>query len=130
MHARAAELFRRHLFIGHRLHDIGTGDEHVGRVLHHEDEIGHGRRIDIAARAWAHDHPNLRDDAGRAHIAQEHFAIAAKRIDAFLDARAARIEQADDRRAGTHRHILDLGHLARVGAESAPPNTVKSLAKT
>ena len=57
---------------------------------------------------------NLRDDAGGEHVAQKHFAIAAKRRHAFLDAGAAGIEQADDRRAVLQRHVLDLGDLSRV----------------
>jgi len=50
-----AELFRRHNLVGHGLHHVGTGDEHVAGVAHHEDEVGHRGRIDIAARARAHD---------------------------------------------------------------------------
>ena len=110
----AAEFFGRDGLVGHRLHDVGTGDEHVARVLHHEDEVGHGRRVDVAARARAHDDGDLRNDAGGQHVALEHFAVAAERVDAFLDARAAGIEQADDRRAVLQRHVLDLGHLAGV----------------
>src|SRR6185369_3586972 len=34
--------------------------------------------------------------------------------DAFLDARAARVIQADDRRADLHRHVHDLADLLRV----------------
>ena len=48
------------------------------------------------------------------HVAQEHLAIAAERRHAFLDARAARVEQADDRRAVLQRHVLDLDHLVGV----------------
>ncbi len=114
MHARAAEFFRGHGFVGDGLHDLRPGHEHVARVFDHEDEVGHRRRINVAARARAHDDGNLRDHAGRDHIAPEHFAIAAERRDAFLNARAARVEQADDRRAGLQRHVLDLGDLLRM----------------
>ena len=48
------------------------------------------------------------------HVALEHLAVAAERRDAFLDARAAGIEQADDRRARLHRHVLDLDDLLRM----------------
>ena len=41
--SRAAELLLRDLFAGDRLHDVGAGDEHVRRALHHEDEVGHAR---------------------------------------------------------------------------------------
>ena len=92
----------------------GPGDEHVARVAHHEDEVGHRRRIDVAAGARPHDDGNLRDDAGRQHVALEHLAIAAERRDALLDARAAGVEQADDRRAVLQRHVLELGDLLRM----------------
>ena len=114
MHARAAQLLGRHGLVGHRLHHVGAGDEHVARVLHHEDEVGHGRRIDVAARARPHDHGDLRDDARGQHVAQEHLAVAAERRHALLDARAAGVEQADDGRAVLQRHVLDLGDLLGV----------------
>ena len=114
MHRGAAELFGGDDLVGHRLHHVGPGDEHVARVAHHEDEIGHRRRIDVAAGARPHDHRNLRNDAGGDDVALEHLAVAAERGDAFLDAGAAGIEQADDRRARAHRHVLDLGDLLRV----------------
>ncbi len=114
VHGGAAELFGGDDLVGHRLHHVGPGDEHVAGVAHHEDEIGHCRRIDIAAGTGAHDHRNLRNDAGGDHIALEHLAVTAERGDAFLDAGAAGIEQADDRRAGAHRHVLDLDDLLRV----------------
>ena len=45
------------------------------------------------------------------HVALEHVGIAAERGDAFLDARAARVVEADHRRADLHRlvhHLADL----------------------
>ena len=114
VHAGAAQLLGGDGLIGHRLHHVGAGDEHVARVLHHEDEVGHGRRVDVAAGAGSHDHRDLRDDAGGQHVAQEHLAVAAERRHAFLDARAAGVEQADDRRAVLQRHVLDLDDLLGV----------------
>ena len=108
MHRRAAELLRRHRLVGHGLHHVRPGDEHVARAAHHEDEVRHRRRIDVAAGARAHDHRNLRDDAGRQHVALKHFRIAAERRDALLDARAARVVEADDRRPVAERHVLHL----------------------
>ena len=49
-------------------------------------------------------------------VALEHLAVAAERGDALLDARAAGVEQADDRRARLHRHVLHLDDLLRVGS--------------
>ena len=94
-----------------RLDHLGAGHEHVGAVLDHEDEVGDGRRIHRTARAGAHDHADLRHHAAGQHIALEHIGIAAKRRHALLDAGAARIVQADHRRADLHRlvhHLADL----------------------
>ena len=114
VHRGAAEFLRGDDLVGHGLDHVGAGDEHVARVAHHEDEVGHGRRIDVAAGARPHDDGNLRDDAGRRDVPFEHLAVAAERGDAFLDAGAAGVEQADDRRARAHRHVLDLDDLLRV----------------
>ena len=110
----AAKLLGGHRLVGDGFDDIGAGDEHVAGVAHHEDEIGHRRRIDVAARARPHDQRDLRDDARGQHIALEHFAIAAERRHALLDARPAGVEQADDRRAVLQRHILQLGDFLRM----------------
>ena len=99
VHDGAAELLCGHLLLGHGLHHVGAGDEHVGGIFDHEDEVGHGRRIDVAAGARPHDHRDLRDHARGEHVPGEHLAIAAERRHALLDARAAGVEQADDRRA-------------------------------
>jgi hypothetical protein len=40
---RAAEFLGRDLLVRHGLHHLGAGDEHVGAVLDHEDEVGHRR---------------------------------------------------------------------------------------
>ena len=114
MHGSAAQFLGGDDLVGYRLHHVGPGDEHVARVAHHEDEIGHRRRIDVTAGARAHDHRNLRNDARGDHVALEHLTVAAERRHAFLDAGAAGVEQADDRRAGAHRHVLDLHDLLRV----------------
>ncbi len=63
VHGGAAKLFRRHHLVGDGLHHVGAGHEHVARIAHHEDEVRHRRRIDVAARARPHDHGDLRDDA-------------------------------------------------------------------
>ena len=63
MHRGAAELLGGDHLVGDGLHHVGAGDEHVARVAHHEDEVGHRRRIDVAAGARPHDDADLRDDA-------------------------------------------------------------------
>ncbi len=112
---RAAELFLRDFLVGHRLEHVGAGDEHVARVLHHDREVGDRRRVDGAAGARAHDRGNLRHDARRERVAEEDVGVAAERHHAFLDPRAARVVQPDDRRAELHRQIHDLHDLGGVG---------------
>ena len=128
VHRGAAQFLGGDHLVGDGLHHIGAGDEHVARVAHHEDEIGHRRRIDVAAGARAHDDADLRDDAGREHVALEHLAVAAERGDALLDARAAGIEQADDRARAFIAMSWILMIFCAWVSDSEPPNTVKSLA--
>jgi len=40
---RPAEFFRCHDFVGHGLEHVRPGQEHVGGVAHHEDEVGQRR---------------------------------------------------------------------------------------
>ena len=112
---RAAERFLRHVLVRDRLDDVGAGDEHVARLLHHDDEVGDRRRVDRAAGARAHDRGDLRHHAGGERVAQEDVGVAAERHHAFLDARAAGVVQADDRRADLHRQVHDLADLGGVG---------------
>ena len=111
----AAQFLCRHLFVRHGLHHVGAGHEHVGRIAHHEDEVGHRRRIDRATSARSHDHGNLGHHARGHDVALEHVGIARERGDAFLNARTARVVQADDRCAVLHGHVHDLADLFGMG---------------
>ena len=62
---RAAEVFLRHVLVRDRLDHVGTGHEHVARVLHHDDEVGDRGRVHGAAGARPHDRGDLRHDARR-----------------------------------------------------------------
>ena len=78
------------------------------------DEVGDRRRIDRAAGARAEDRRDLRHDARGQRVAQEDVGVAAERDDAFLDARAAGVVEADDRRAVPHREVHHLADLLGV----------------
>ena len=71
----AAQFFCRHCLVGDGFDDIRTGDKHIGPIPHHEDKIGHGRRIHIATGARAKDHRELRNDARGDHVSLEDFAV-------------------------------------------------------
>ena len=114
MRRRATEVFGIDIFVGHGLHHARPGDEHVARAFDHDDEVGDRRRVDRATGTRTEDQRDLRDDTGRQDVAQEDVGIAAERHDAFLDPRAARVVQADDRRTDLHREVHDLADLLGV----------------
>src|SRR3954447_23558472 len=108
---RPTELFQRHFFTGHGLHDIGTGYEHVAGLSDHEDEVGHRRAVHRAAGARPEDHRDLRYDTTGQDVAIEDSAVAGERHDAFLDARPCAVVEADDRCTdlqGKVHHLVDL----------------------
>src|SRR5690606_23164640 len=72
------------------------------------------RRVHRAACAGAHDQAELGDHARGEHSAPGHLGIAAEAGDAFLDARAAAVVEADHRRADFHGHVHHLADLLRV----------------
>src|SRR6266852_5462482 len=111
----AAELLLGDFFVGDGFDDVGTGDEHVGSVAGHKNKIGDGGGIDGAAGARTHDRADLRDDAAGQRVAQKNIGVTGKRRDAFLDARAARIVQADDGSAGAHGLIHYFANFQGVG---------------
>ena len=116
MDAGAAEVLVCDDLVGDGADHVGTGHVHVGGVLHHEDEVGDGRRIDVAARAGPHDHADLGDDARGQGVLEEDVGIAGEGFHAFLDAGAAGVEQADDRGAVGQGHGLELDDLGRMRA--------------
>ena len=116
----AAQLLLGHHLTQNRLDHIGSGDEHVAGLLHHENEIGHGRGIHRSTGARSHDGGNLRDHAGSDGIAVENLAVAGERIDTFLDAGAAGIVEADEGLAGLERQIHDLADLLGMHLAQSP----------
>ena len=119
---RAAELFERDVLTGDGAHDVGTGDEHVRALAHHEDEVGHGGAVNRATGARAEHHRDLRHHTAREHVAVEDPAVRRERDDALLDAGAGAVVQADHGRADLERDVHQLvdllgEHLAERAAE-------------
>src|SRR6266404_2046136 len=108
---RAAKLFFRYILVRHRLDNIGTGDEHVRRVLHHDVKVGDCRTVNRTAGAWSKDATDLRHHATGQRVAQKNIRVTAETDDAFLNARAAGIIQSDDRRADFHRQVHYFANL-------------------
>ena len=115
MGRRPAELVLGDLLEGHSLNHVRTGDEHIGGLVHHQDEISNGRRIHRAAGAGSHDARDLRHHAAVESVAQKDVGVAGQRHHAFLDACPARIIQADHRRAHFGCQVHDLDDLGGVG---------------
>ena len=116
----AAELLLGHHLVGDGLDDVRPGDEHVARLVHHDREVGDGRRVHGAAGARAHDGGDLRHDTGRQRVAEKDIGVAAERQHPLLDPRATRVVQPDDRRPRRHRQIHDLDDLGGVGLRQRP----------
>ena len=116
----AAQVLEADLFAGDALDDVRAGDEHIGGILHHEDEVRHGRRIDRTAGGGAHDGRNLRDDAAGDGVPIEDLAVAAKRIHPFLDAGPAGVVEAHQRHPGLQGQVHDLADLLGVHLAQRP----------
>ena len=126
---RPTERLRVDLLMGHGLHDVGAGDEHVARALDHHGEVRHRRRVDSAAGARSEDDRDLRHDARRQDVAQEDLRVPAEGRDAFLDSRPAGIVEADDRRADLHREVHDLADLLGIRLRERPAEDREVLAE-
>jgi len=113
--AGTPEFFGRDFFVRHGFDHFGAGDEHVAAVFDHEDKVGHGGRIHRPAGARPHDQADLRDHAAGADVALKHLGVAAQRGHALLDARAARVVQADHRHPHLHGLVHDFADFFGVG---------------
>ncbi len=75
------------------------------------DEVGDRGRVHGAAGARAHHQRDLGNDSRRECVAKKDVGVSAEADDALLDARAAGVGQADDRRSVLDREIHDLADL-------------------
>ena len=55
----ATQFFERDIFSSNRLDNIWTSNEHVAGLAHHENKVGHRRRIDGATRTRPEHDANL-----------------------------------------------------------------------
>src|SRR5208337_1978738 len=101
----AAEFLLGDFLVRDILDDVRAGDEHVGSVVRHQDEIGDGGGVDGAAGTGSKDRADLRDHAAGESIAEKNVRVAGKGCDAFLNARSAGIVQANDGSAIAHGQI-------------------------
>ena len=99
VHVRAAELLRRHLFSGRRLHERWAADEDRARAADDDRLVRHRRDIGAAGRAGAHHDRDLRDPlGGHPRLVEEDPAeVVAVREHLGLEGkeRAARVDEVD-----------------------------------
>ena len=110
----ASQLLLRHNLVGHGLDDLGPGNKQVRGIANHHREIGKSGGVHGPAGAGAHDHGDLRDDAGGEHVLLEDVGVPAERVDAFLDTGTAGVVQADDGGTDEHGLVHDLVGKVRV----------------
>ena len=111
MHRSATQMLGVHTLARHRLHNGRTCQEHVRRVLHHQDEVREGRGVNGTTGTRAHDGRNLRNHTTRQDVALEDLTIASQRADALLDACATRVVHANHGSAVLHGHVHHLADL-------------------
>ena len=106
-----AQLLGGDLLAGDGLDHLGTGDVHVGGLLHHDDEVGHSGGVDRPAGAGTHDGRDLGHHSRGVDVALENLAVTAQGFHPLLDAGSARIVEAQDGRAVAHGQVHDLADL-------------------
>ena len=88
-----------------------AGEEHLRVGAGHDREVAERRRVRRAAGARAADHADLRHVGQR--LRAEDRAVGVQRADALLQARAARVREADDRRRRACRPARSCGRSSR-----------------
>ena len=122
VHVAAAQIRHADCLASGRLDDVRPGDEHVGVLTRHDDQVGQRRAVHGAARARAEDDGDLRDKTARLAGLLENPPVLAERRDTFLDTRAAGVDQRDNRHFEADGHIhevadlLTFGHAERAAA--------------
>ena len=111
----ATELLLGDLLTGDGLDYVGTGDEHVGGIADHEDEIGDGGGVDGTTGAGTHDEGDLGDDTGGEGVALEDLGVTGEGVAALLDTGTAGVIETDDGSADGHGLVHDLADLLGVG---------------
>ena len=111
---RPTQIIEADLLAGDALDDVRPGDKHVGGLLHHEDEVGHGRGVDCPPGGGTHDRRDLGDYPAPDGVPIKDLAIAAQRVDALLNAGPPRVVQSHQGRPGLQGQIHHLANLLGV----------------
>ena len=111
MNAGTTEVFLAHVFTRHSFHHFRAGEEHVGDAFEHHDEVGEGGRVDSTTGTRTADARNLGNNTRGFDVALEDVGKSGQSIHTLLDARTARVVQADAGCAHLHRLVHHLANL-------------------
>ena len=120
MGAGTAKVFLRDFFAQYRLDDFRSGNEHLGNLVHHENEVCQGRGIYSTAGARAEDYRKLRDDPRCLGVTVEDFPVTGQSADPFLDTGSPRVVDADQRHLHIDGMVHDLANLHGVHEAERP----------
>jgi len=82
--------------------------------LDHDNQVRKRGRIRGAASAGPHNQTDLRDHAGVLRVSPENLGVTAQAFHAFLNARASRVNHANDGRAVLGRQVHDTADFSAV----------------
>jgi len=116
-------------FTNNRLDDLGTCDEHLGDLIHHENKVGQCGRINGTSRTGAQNHRDLGDDSGADGVSEEDFTITGKRVDSFLNAGTPGVIDANEGHLHLQGMVHDFGDFPGMHQAQRPTGNRKVLSK-
>ena len=112
VHIAATEIVHADHFAGGRFDHVRTGDEHVGVLAGHDDQVGQRRAVHGSARARAENQRKLRHETAGVTGFTEQMPVLRQCGYAFLNAGAARIDERDDWHLQVERLVHQSADLA------------------
>ena len=112
MHIAATEIVHADHFAGGRFDYVRTGDEHVGVLAGHDDQVGQRRAVHGSARARAENQRKLRYETAGVTGFTVQIPVLRQCGYAFLNAGAARIDERDDWHLQVERLVHQSADLA------------------
>jgi hypothetical protein len=129
MNVGTTQFLCSHVFVRHRLHHVGSRNEHVRDSPDHEDKIRDCRTVYRTARAGTEDGAYLRDHSRHHRVPEEYVGVTAERDYSFLNTRTAGVVEADQRESIAHRKVHDLTDLLSVSLSERPSENSEVLRK-
>ena len=114
MDIRAAQALCVDHLAGDGFDHVRAGEEHIGGFLNHNQHVSEGRGVGRPTRARAHHYADLRHNARVLGVAAEDLSVSAQAVHGLLNARATRVDQADDGRAVANGHIHRAANFSAV----------------